>query len=573
MPRSWWYRAIFLAGCIAIGVLHILPTVFPRVDAKKFPVKQKINLGLDLQGGLYLIMGVEFPKVYRESLTLNSNQLKNSAVKAGIPVKSLAVLEGGDVNDPQAVFEIEDPARVEEFRKLVKEQWGPVLRIVSQDAGKFTVGFTGAHLTNMNSNTVNQSIEVIRNRIDEFGVAEPVITSHGKDKILLELPGIRDVERAKSLIGQTAKLEFKMVVDEKMKPEQLASSIEKAVASAKDKFPEDLKLSDYVRRLNEMLVKELPEGTEIAFERVKDPVTSNVIRKIPYLLEKNADVTGEDLQDAFVSVDQQDNMPFVSLSFNFKGAEKFERVTGANVHRRMAIVLDGVVHSAPTIQGKIGGGQARITMGRGNYQQVLKEASDLGIVLRAGALPAQLEFQEERVVGPSLGADSIEDGKRASLIAFALVFFFMLLYYRKSGLIANFALALNGLLMFAILVGLEATLTLPGIAGIALTLGMAVDANIVIYERIREELRSGKSVAASVDMGFSRASATILDANLTTAIAGIVLMEFGTGPVRGFAVTLLVGIATSMFTAVFASKVVFDLWLHGFSKQQKTISI
>lgn len=573
MSRSWWYRAIFLTFTVVVGVLHVIPSLFPNFDAKKFPVKQRINLGLDLQGGLYLIMGVHFPAVYKESLVRNGKQLESDMKKQGIPVKSVTLKEGSDPNDPFLLVEIEDAARIEDFRAKLKDNWGAVLRIVSQDKNQMTIGFTGAHLSYVNEKTVSQSIEVIRNRIDEFGVSEPVITSHGKDKILLELPGIRDVERAKSLIGQTAKLEFKIVEDQKLSETQLQALVDRVVNANKDKFPEDLKLSEYVRRLNELAGKEVPEGAEIAFERIKDPRTNNIVGKQPYLLAKQVDVTGEDLQDAFVSVDQQDNMPFVSLNFNYRGAEKFAQLTGANVRRRLAIVLDGVVHSAPVLQEKIAGGSARITMGRGNYQEVLKEATDLAIVLRAGALPAQLEFQEERVVGPSLGSDSIRDGKRASWIAFGLIFFFMVIYYRGAGLIANFALAMNGILMLAILVGLEATLTLPGIAGIALTLGMAVDANIVIYERIREELRAGKSVVAAVDMGFSRASASIFDANLTTAIAGLVLMEFGTGPVRGFAVTLLVGIATSMFTAVFASKVLFDFWLNGISKNKKTLSI
>jgi len=239
----------------------------------------------------------------------------------------------------------------------------------------------------------------------------------------------------------------------------------------------------------------------------------------------------------------------------------------------LAIVLDGIVHSAPNLTEKIPNGQARITMGRGNYQEIMKEASDLSIVLRAGALPAQLEFQEQRVVGPSLGADSIAAGKKASFVAFFLVLIFMIFYYRLSGVIANVALALNSLFIMAILVGLEATLTLPGIAGIALTLGMAVDANVIIYERIREEFRNGKSAIAALEQGFSRAIRTILDANVTTAVAALVLMEFGTGPIRGFAVTLLIGIVTSLFTAVFVSRLLFDFWLGRSGKGDTALSI
>ena len=573
MPRSWWYRTLLLLFCTTIGILHIIPTMFPKLDAKKLPVKHKINLGLDLQGGLYLVLGVEFPTVYRESIIRNAKTLEEDMKKRGTGVKSAELVANSAPSDPFVEVKIEDPAKAEEFRSKLKSDWGSIFRVERQSGDSFILGFTSEHLAYIQEKTVSQSIEVIRNRIDEFGVSEPVITSHGKDRILIELPGIQDVERAKSLIGQTAKLEFKIVQDQSLSPKALQDLIDKTIAGNKDKFPEEQKLSDYVRVLNSMLATQLPAGTEIAFERIKDPATNNIVGKAPYLLSKQVDVTGEDLQDAFVSVDQQDNMPFVSLNFNYRGAEKFAEVTGANVRKRLAIVLDGVVHSAPVLQEKIGGGKARITMGRGNYEATLKESTDLAIVVRAGGLPAQLQFQEERVVGPSLGADSIRDGKVASFVSFALIFFFMFLYYRGSGLIANFALALNGLFILAILVGMEATLTLPGSAGSALALGMAVDANIVIYERIREELRSGKSVMAAVDMGFARASSTIIDANLTTAIAGLVLMEFGTGPVRGFAVTLLVGLATSMFTAVFASKILFDLWLQKSDRARKALSI
>jgi preprotein translocase subunit SecD len=573
MPRSWWYRTIFMLLAMVFGILHVIPTMFPNLDAKKLPVKHRINLGLDLQGGLYLVLGVEFPTVYRESLIRNAKTLESDMKKRGVGIKSVNLIETSAPTDPLVDVQIEDPAKAEEFRSKLKSDWGSIFRIERQSGTGFSLGFTSEHLLYVNEKTISQSIEVIRNRIDEFGVSEPVITSHGKDRILIELPGVQDVERAKSLIGQTAKLEFKIVQDHSLSQSALQGLIDKIIAANKEKFPEDQKLSEYVRLLNSLGATQLPEGTEIAFERIKDPVTNNIVGKTPYLLSKQVDVTGEDLQDAFVSVDQQDNMPFVSLNFNYRGAEKFEKVTGENVRKRLAIVLDGVVHSAPVLQEKIGGGKARITMGRGNYEATLKESTDLAIVLRAGALPAQLQFQEERVVGPSLGADSIRDGKVASWISFGLIFFFMVLIYRVSGLIANFALALNGLLILAILVGLEATLTLPGIAGIALTLGMAVDANIIIYERIREELRSGKSVMAAVDMGFSRASSTIIDANVTTAIAALVLMEFGTGPVRGFAVTLLVGLATSMFTAVFISKIFFDLWLQTSDRARKALSI
>lgn len=573
MPRAWWYKFLLFSFTMMIAGLHVLPSMFPAVDVKKFPVKQRINLGLDLQGGLYLTLGIHFPDVYAETLARNSKLIEADFKKAGIPIRSVTKKEGANENDPQMIFDIEDPAKVEDFRAKLKKEWGEVLRITDQNGGKVEVGFTPAQFAYINEKTTAQSIEVIRNRIDEFGVSEPVITSHGKDKVLIELPGVKDVDRAKNLIGQTAKLEFKIVADEKMSPTKLQGIIDSVVAAHKAEFPDDLKLSDYVRKINGYAKDQIPAGTEIAFERIMDPVTKTIKGKIPYLLDMQVEVTGEDLQDAFVSVDQQKNMPFVSLSFNFRGAEKFERVTGANVKKRLAIVLDGVVHSAPVLQERIGGGKAQITMGQRNYQEVLKEATDLSIVLRAGALPARLEFEEQRIVGPSLGADSIASGKFASYIAFAFIAAFMLLYYRGSGAIAIIALIFNTIYIFAFLVGFEATLTLPGIAGIALTLGMAVDANIVIYERIREEIKAGKSPAAAIHLGFEKASASIVDSNLTTAIAGLVLMEFGSGPVRGFAVTLLIGIATTLFTAVFVSRLFFDLFFLRPGKVKATISI
>lgn len=573
MPRTWWYRVIFLIFTLLIAVVHVIPSVFPNMDTKRLPVKQKINLGLDLQGGLYLIMGVQFPQVFKESLMRNAKTIEGDSKKNGIPIKSITFKEASDPNDPLVIVDIEDAAKVEDFRTHIRKDWGSVLRVAEHDGNKIAIGFTSQQIGYISEKTVSQSIEVIRNRIDEFGVSEPMITSHGKDKILLELPGVRDIERAKSLIGQTAKLEFRIVEDQKMSGKQLQALIDKTVEANKDKYSDDLKLSEFVRRLNDAVEKELPENTMIAYERIKDPVKNTFVAKVPYLISKQVDVTGDDLQDAFVSVDPQDNMPFVSLNFNYRGATKFEQVTGANVKRRLAIVLDGVVHSAPVLNEKIGGGKARITMGRGNYESVLKESTDLAIVLRAGALPAQLEFQEQRVVGPSLGADSIAAGAKASWIAFILIMAFMAIYYRGSGMIANFGVAMHALFTFAFLVGLDATLTLPGIAGIALTLGMAVDANVLIYERIREELRHGKSVQAALQLGFERASSTILDSNLTVVLAALVLVEFGTGPVRGFAVTLLAGIATSIYTAVFASRIIFEWWILRPGKHAKTISI
>ena len=562
--KTWWYKLIFLLFIVVIAALNLIPTLFPEMDTKNFPVKNRINLGLDLQGGLYIIMGIELPAVLKESLLRNSrNMLKDYMEEKNFSITDIQYYSESNPEDPQVEISLKDPSQTESFRAELKKEFTYFFRIVQQKKGKFRIAFSTEQIATAKEKTVAQSIEVIRNRIDEFGVSEPTIVSYGQEKILIELPGVKDIESAKSLIGQTAKLEFQIVERKKMSPGELTKKIDGVMAANKAMFPEEesLKLSKRVALLNDLLKDELPKETEIAFERRKDPITNKTIDLIPHLLRSKVDVTGEDLQSATVSMDRENNTPFVSLTFNYQGGNKFARLTGDNVGELLAIVLDGVVHQAPVLEEKISHGQARITLGRGNYQETLKEAKELAIVLRAGALPAKLEFEEQRVVGPSLGADSIEAGKKASVVALLLILVFMIFYYKVAGILASFALMLNSAFIFAILIGLEATLTLPGVAGIALTIGMAVDANVIIYERIREELRKGKSSVAALDQGFSRAFRSILDANVTTAVAALVLMEFGTGPIRGFAVTLLIGIITSLFTAVFCTRLLCDWWI------------
>jgi protein-export membrane protein SecD len=373
------------------------------------------------------------------------------------------------------------------------------------------------------------------------------------------------VQRAKDLIGRTAKLEFRIVDDESMDPRKLADLISQIEKEKGLTFKEgETKFSDYVRQLNEGAKGRIPEGSEVAFERVSSKNVAQATEgatRIPYLLFSKAEVTGDDLQDAQVSFDQETGQPHVSFTLNPRGADLFDKLTADHIRDRLAIVLDGIVHSAPVIQSRIGGGRGQITLGSGNPDQMMNEAKDLAIVLRAGALPAQLDFLEQRVTGPSLGQDSIKKGATAAVIGSVLVFLFVTFIYRMSGLIAVVSLLLNVLFVLASLIGLEATLTLPGIAGIALTVGIAVDSNVVIYERIREEIRAGKVAVAAVEAGFQKAFRTILDANITNAAAAVVLLEFGTGPIKGFAVTLLIGIVATVFTAVFVCKLIFDAYL------------
>jgi protein-export membrane protein SecD len=576
MSRSWWTKLILLVVVTAGAVIYVAPTAL-NLDPNKtrFFFKQKINLGLDLQGGVYMVLGVDFTKVFNDvadRMADNLNEeLKRKDISCG-PAKLLK--EGAPADDPRVAVECTSADAKAKLYQMVKKDFDS-FRITDEKGNSYQLGVAKLYKDTVREKTISQSIEVIRNRIDEFGVAEPVITSQGTDRLSVELPGIKDVERAKDLIGRTAKLEFKLVDTESKSPDEVAALVSELEAKHDVRYKDGERFSDYVKKINDLAKGKIPAGTEIAFER-EGKRSVNVQKgekpgRIPHLLKARVEVTGDDLKDAFIQIDPQDNRPQVGLRFNARGAQTFERVTRDNVHKQLAIVLDGIVHSAPVIQGPIPNGHAQITLGYGDYNQLLSEAKDLSIVLRAGALPAQLEFLEQRVVGPSLGADSIEKGKVAGLIGCLAVFFFMLIYYRLSGAIADASLILNVVFVLAILVAMDATLTLPGIAGIALTVGIAVDSNVVIYERIREELRAGKAPKVAVESGFQKAFRTILDANVTNAVAGIVLFNYGTGPIKGFAVTLLIGIVTTLFTAIFVCRLLFDWYLDKFEVKELSI--
>ena len=442
---------------------------------------------------------------------------------------------------------------------------------------------------------VAQAQEVIRNRVDQFGVAEPTIQRQGDNRIIIELPGVQDVQRAKDLVGQTALLEFQLLepsedrtrliqrIDQVLAPEEeeeeedllLSSTAESAPLSSMLNFAgEDLTVSGRdLQRVKHLLntpeAQELiPADVEFIFSSKPAGAEGNEFYFL-YLVGKKPEMTGHMIQDAFVSIGQiveYMGQPIVNFSTTDEGVRLFSRITGAHIGERMAIVLDESVYSAPVIQSKISEGRGIIT-GSGTQE----EAKDLAIVLRAGALPAEVEIIEDRTVGPSLGRDSIEQGKTAAIYSMVLIAIFMILYYRATGLIADFALLLNMLFIMAVLAGFHATLTLPGIAGIILTIGMAVDANVLIFERIREELRSGKTIRAAIDSGYGHALSAIIDANVTTFLVGIVLYQFGTGPVRGFALTLCIGIISSLFTAFFVTRTIFDLITR--KSEQSTLSI
>ena len=444
---------------------------------------------------------------------------------------------------------------------------------------------------------VAQAQEVIRNRIDQFGVAEPTIQRQGENRIIIELPGVQDVQRAKDLVGQTALLEFQLLelaedrtrliqrIDQVLAPQKeeeeeeedllLSSTAESTpLSSMLSGAGEDLTVSgrDLQRVKNLLNTPEaqelIPADVEFLFSSKPAGAEGNEFYFL-YLVRKKPEMTGHMIQDAFVSIGQvveHMGQPIVNFSTTDEGVRLFSRITGSHIGDRMAIVLDESVYSAPTIQSKISEGRGIIT-GSGTQE----EAKDLAIVLRAGALPAEVEIIEDRTVGPSLGRDSIEQGKTAAIYSMVLIVIFMVLYYRAAGLIADCALLLNMLFIMAVLAGFHATLTLPGIAGIILTIGMAVDANVLIFERIREELRSGKTVRAAIDSGYGHALSAIIDANVTTFLVGIVLYQFGTGPIRGFALTLCIGIISSLFTAFFVTRTIFELITR--KSEQSSLSI
>jgi len=520
---SW--RLIIITAVIVIAAVYVVPTFKPGIWPHK-----KINLGLDLQGGMHLVLEVDADKAVENTIERMSQEMRELLRKERIRTVSLERVESTklDVKVADSDSDRLDEMLDKEFRDLQV-----VKRSDKEGVREVVLDLPAKEADHIRQLAVDQALETIRNRIDQFGVSEPDIRIQGERRILVQLPGIKDTKRAKGLIGKTALLEFKLLDEQ----------------------------HDVEAALN----GNVPAGSEILYETKEDPTTHH-IRKIPYLVKKRTSLTGAYLTDAKVQIDSQYNEPYVSITFDKKGARLFERITEENVKKRLAIVLDDNVYSAPVIQEKIAGGQARIT---GNF--TTEEARDLAIVLRAGALPAPVQILEERTVGPSLGTDSIRMGLLSMCVGGLLVVLFMAVYYKLSGIVADFALILNILLIAGGLAGFGATLTLPGIAGIILTIGMAVDANVLIFERIREEMTLGKTPRAALDTGYERATLTILDANVTTLIAALVLFQFGTGPVKGFAVTLSLGVVASMFTALIVTRVVFDYFLT--SRKMRTISI
>jgi preprotein translocase subunit SecD len=499
-----------------VAVIYLIPSFVHELPPwwSQYLPTDRIHLGLDLQGGTHLVLEVKVEKAIENTVERTKDDMAKVLREKGIAATEISRRGNQIVIKAPA-------ASADKIRDLLKSEFANLAVVNSQiGAGgvDLVVGLSEKELRSLRDATVDQSLETIRNRIDQFGVSEPIIQRQGQQDILVQLPGIQDPERAKEIIGKTALLEFKLV--------------------------------DETRSAEEALRTAPPPGTEILYGYGAKGAGGE---KIPYLVQSQALMTGEYIADARVRPSTRLEGPYVELVLNNSGARLFERITAENVKKRLAIVLDNKVYSAPVIQERIAGGHASIT---GSFD--MKEARDLAIVLRAGALPAPVEFAEERTVGPSLGSDSIRQGIISFIVGSSLVILFMMVYYKGAGVLADVALVFHILFLLAILAAFKAVLTMPGIAGIVLIVGMAVDANVLINERIREELRAGKSPRAAIEAGYDRALPAIIDTNVTTFLSGVILFQFGTGPIKGFAVTLCIGILTTVVTAVYMTRIYYD---------------
>jgi preprotein translocase subunit SecD len=514
----WKAAAILLTALVVC--LCAVPNFFSDSVIRHWPswAQRHIVLGLDLQGGSHLLLEVDSAAVRKEQLQAINDDVLRVLRQARIPFTGRAIRGGGV--EVRITRDSDLDTALTKLRELSQPMTGFAgttgqrTITVSANGNTITLSPTEPAITERVRQAVDQSIQIIERRVNELGLVEPTIQREGADRILVQVPGLQDPSRLKEILGKTAKLDFRMV-DLAMSPEQ-----------AEQAHPAD---------------SEILPG-EKAGEK--------------FLIEKRVLVSGADLTDAQPAFDQRSNEPVVNFRFNSSGARKFAEVTQANVGKPFAIVLDNKVISAPVIREPILGGSGQIS---GSF--TVQSANDLAILLRAGALPAPLTIIEERTVGPGLGQDSINAGEHAAYAGAALVLIFMFVTYGLFGLFANIAVAINVAMIFGVLSLLGATLTLPGIAGIVLTVGIAVDSNVLIYERIREEARAGRTAINAIDAGFSRALATILDSNITTFIAAAVLFYIGTGPVRGFAVTLGIGIITTLFTAFTLTRLIVAYWV------------
>ena len=542
MLRAVRLKFLFLFILTVVALVFVLPSLTGGLPGWwEKHVSRGLNLGLDLRGGMHLILQVDLEQAVNNALNRTSRNLQEMAEKRGLAVKP------GEVAKGTLAVTLVNKDEQAAFQKWLKEDF-PHLEVPApqrQDGSlKYSLTLSPEEIKQLQERTLNQSLEVLRNRIDQFGVTEPVLVRQGSEQIVVQLPGIQDPQRALDLIGQTAQLEFKLVDDQA--GVNLPELMEQALKDGK------LKAGYHREQLNQALADKIPPDDEIYIEKSLNRETGHMESKL-LLLKKKVLLTGADLNDAKSRPDEYGQYQ-VNFEFNSRGAREFSQITGANIGRHLAIILDGVVRSAPVIQSRIGASGV-IT---GSFTP--QEAHDLAIVLRAGALPATVKIVQNITVGPTLGADSIKKGVTAGVLGTILVVAFMIFYYRFSGLVANYALVINVIFLLGCLSLIGATLTLPGIAGIILSVGMAVDSNVLIYERMREEFHAGKPIKAGIDGGYDKAFWTIIDSHVTTLITACALFLFGTGPIKGFAVTLSLGVVLNLFTALFGTRVVYD-WL------------
>ncbi|MBI5969783.1 MAG: protein translocase subunit SecD [Deltaproteobacteria bacterium] len=523
MKNVFW-RIVLLAGFAILALILFLPStpVIERLPSFWADNVHKIVLGLDLQGGTHLVLGVDQDAALTNHVGRLASTVEDAFKKKAVRYSSVSRLGavGISVSYP-------DEKTKDGIRKVIENDFG-VFDLKSDMDGRFTYSLKDSEIKRLKDWALSQALETIRNRIDKFGVAEPIVQKQGDREVVVQLPGLKDPERAIQLIGKTAVLEFRLV-DDSVDP----ASAQKGIVP-----------------LDDEIMYQVSKG--------KDSFAGG---RVAFAVKKEALLTGEALSDARVAIDSQYNEPYVSLTFDAAGSRIFEKITAQNTGKRLAIVLDGNVHSAPVIREAISGGRASIT---GGFS--FEEATDLAIVLRAGALPAPVTVAQNVTVGPSLGEDSIKAGVRAAVIGAVLVLVFMAVYYKFSGLIADFAVFLNIVMLLGAMAWLNATLTLPGIAGIILTIGMGVDSNVLIFERIKEELRTGRTPRSAIDAGYDRAWWTVIDSHVTTLITAAVLFQFGSGPIKGFAVTLSIGILINLFTSLVGTKVLFDLMSEKFGR-------
>jgi len=569
MDKNLRWRAILIAVVIALSLLYISPSFVGEMpeEWKGILPFEKVHFGLDLQGGMHLVLGVNVNKANEQVLARSAGDVIRSLSDKKITVSQSHPDEGN-----LYAIRINSPEDRNRAKTLIKTDF-PNLRLVEKEGGEATelyVELKTEEIQYIKEHVVQQALETIRNRIDQFGVAEPLIQRQGMDQIVIQLPGIKDPQRALDIIGKTAQLEFKLVddysdiisslvKDPKALPEGILVSYD-TVEDRTGKRSSVPYLWSYDKELLEKFISgKVPETHQVLVSPEAEKGgpeagrggASSSFRT--YLLRKDTMLSGDTLMDARVRIDTQMGEPYVSIKFNSRGARVFEEITGAHTGERLAIILDDVVYSAPRIKQRISGGNAII---EGNFTE--QSAHDLSIVLRAGALPAPVNILQKFTVGPTLGRDSVREGIQAILIGGILVVAFMIIYYRTSGLLADISVILNIIILIAMFSALRATLTLPGIAGIILSMGMGVDSNILNFERIREEIKLGKTPRASVEGGFDKSFVTIIDSHVTTLITAAVLFQFGTGPIKGFAVSLFLGVTINLFTSLICTRFFLD---------------